>query len=142
MKNCSPPSRNFSGNIRSIGWGDSITRERDRSCFCRPFFKEIVNSGGQIHREYGLGRKRTGLMILWKHETGVQKIVLELKILRKSLERTVEEGCAQLADYLDKCGADEGHLIVFDITRDKPWEEKIFRREESFENQKIHVWGM
>ena len=74
-------------------------REAAPQLLLQAFLQRIVNSGGQIHREYGLGRKRTDLMVLWKHEKGVQKIVMELKILYKSLERTVEEGCAQLADY-------------------------------------------
>ena len=65
-----------------------------------------------------------------------------MKILRKSLKHTVSEGCAQLAEYMDKCGSDDGHLIVFDRDPEKAWEEKIFKRTETFEDWKIVVWGM
>ena len=106
------------------------------------FLQRIVNAGGCIDREYGLWRKRTDLLIAWKHEKGVQRIVMELKILRKSLKHTISEGCAQLAEYKDKCGSDDGHLIVFDRDPEKAWQEKIFKRAETFENWKIVVWGM
>ena len=65
-----------------------------------------------------------------------------MKILRKSLKHTVSEGCAHLAEYMDKCGSDDGHLIVFDRDPAKAWEEKIFKRTETFEDWKIVVWGM
>ena len=39
-------------------------------------------------------------------------------------------------------GADEGHLIVFDRNENRSWEEKIFRREDSFKGKEIWVWGM
>ena len=37
------------------------------------FLHRIVNGGGRIEREYGLGRLRTDLLILWFHAAGVQK---------------------------------------------------------------------
>ena len=117
-------------------------REAGPQLLLQAFLQRIVNSGGRIDREYGLGRKRTDLMVLWNHEKGVQKIVMELKILRKGLERTIQEGCAQLAEYMDKCAAALGHLIVFDRDPDKKWEEKIFRKNEVFEGKNIQVWGM
>ncbi len=106
------------------------------------FLQRIVNSGGRIDREYGLGRKRTDLLVIWKNETGVQKVVMELKILRKSLDHTISEGLTQTADYMDKCGSTEGHLIIFDRSPETPWEEKIFRREETHDGKQITVWGM
>jgi len=106
------------------------------------FLQRIVNSGGRIDREYGLGRKRTDLLVIWKYETGVQKVVMELKILRKSLDHTISEGLAQTADYMDKCGSSEGHLIIFDRSPETPWEEKIFHRNETHDGKNIMVWGM
>jgi hypothetical protein len=117
-------------------------REAGPQLLMQAFLQRIVNSGGLIHREYGLGRKRTDLLVVWRHEKGEQKIVVELKILHRSLKRTVEEGCLQLAEYMDKCGADDGHLVVFDRDPAKKWERKIFSREETRENKKIKVWGM
>ncbi len=117
-------------------------KEAGPQLLLQAFLQRVVNSGGRIDREYGLGRKRTDLMVLWKHGKGVQRIVMELKILRKSLKRTLEEGCSQLAEYMDKCGAEDGHLIVFDRSPDKLWEEKIFRRDETLGKIRVSVWGM
>ena len=106
------------------------------------FLQRIVNSGGRIDREYGLGRGRTDLMLAWNHETGVQKVVIELKILYKSLEATIDDGLEQTADYMDKCGANEGHLVIFDRREGRKWADKIFREEERREGKGVVVWGM
>jgi hypothetical protein len=106
------------------------------------FLQRIVNSGGRMDREYGLGRRRTDLMVAWPHDGGVQKVVLELKILRRSRERTLAEGLEQTADYMDKCGADEGHLILFDRRPERRWEEKMFRERREAAGRTITVWGM
>ncbi len=117
-------------------------REAGPQLLLQAFLQRIVNSGGRIDREYGLGRRRTDLMVIWPHVNGVQKAVIELKILYKSLERTVAEGLEGTADYMDKCGADDGHLIIFDRREDRKWEEKIFRKVEGFAGKRIVVWGM
>ena len=39
-------------------------------------------------------------------------------------------------------GAESGHLIVFDRSRERTWEERIFRREPPSEETPITVWGM
>ena len=36
------------------------------------------------------------------------------KVLRKALERTIADGVEQTRGYVDRCGAEAGHLIVFD----------------------------
>ncbi|MCP4346157.1 MAG: hypothetical protein GY795_11615 [Desulfobacterales bacterium] len=46
------------------------------------FLQRIVNSGGRVEREYGFGRKRTDLLVVWPHKTSVQKVVIELKVRR------------------------------------------------------------
>jgi len=54
--------------------------------------------------------------------------VIELKILYKSLERTIADGLTQTAEYMDKCGSEHGHLIIFDRRPDRKWADKIFRK--------------
>ena len=34
------------------------------------------------------------------------------------------------------------HLVIFDRTPDRPWQEKIFQRQESYRSATIAVWGM
>ena len=43
---------------------------------------------------------------------------------------------------MDRCGAESGHLIVFDRSQERMWEEKIFRREPPPDGPPITVWGM
>ena len=114
------------------------------------FLQRVLNSGGRIEREYGLGRGRTDLLILWPRGgegrtapgAAVDRFVIECKVLHKSLERTLREGLEQTAAYMDRCGSESGHLVIFDRSEGKPWEEKIFRRDERGRGRTITVWGM
>ena len=67
--------------------------------------------------------------------------MIECKILRKSLERTVSEGLEQTAACMDRCRAESGHLVIFD-RGDGRWEAKVFCRRERSGGTEIHVWGM
>jgi hypothetical protein len=111
------------------------------------FLQRIVNGGGYIDREYGLGRRRTDLLIrkpLTDHYGGpVQRVVLELKIKRGSLDKVIEEGLKQTTDYMDLVGSvDEGHFIIFDRSQELTWEERIWHRPYDFQGRTIIVWGM
>ena len=87
------------------------------------YLQRVVNGGGRIEREYGLGRGRTDLLVLWPSERGQpydlwRRFVIECKVLRdsarRSMEATVEQGMAQTLGYMETCRADEGHLVVID----------------------------
>ena len=87
------------------------------------YLQRVVNGGGRIEREYGLGWGRTDLLVLWPREAGQpsdlwERFVVECKVLRdsdrKSLAWTVERGVEQTLGYMKKCGAEEGHLVVID----------------------------
>jgi len=123
-------------------------KEAGPQLLMQAFLQRIVNSGGHIDREYGLGRRRTDLLVQWPLDESkgfhglIQRVVIELKILHKSLETTVAEGLSHTADYMDRVGTQGGYLIVFDRTPDTPWEKKLFVREEQYERHRIGVWGM
>ncbi len=117
-------------------------REAGPQLLMQAFLQRLVNSGGRIEREYALGRRRTDLLVIWPYAGGVQRAVLELKLVRGSPEQTMTEGLAQTAEYMDRCGAHEGHLLVFDRRPGRSWEEKIFRRSEGVRDYVIEVWGM
>ena len=111
------------------------------------FLQRIVNGGGYIDREYGLGRKRTDLLIRKPLTEGyggaVQRVVLELKIKRGAIDAVIEKGLQQTAEYMDIVGAvDEGHLIIFDRSLDKTWDERIWHRPHECQGRTIMVWGM
>ena len=44
--------------------------------------------------------------------------------------------------YMDRCGAEAGHLIVFDRARDRTSAQKIFRRAPAGDGVPVTVWGM
>ena len=106
------------------------------------FLQRVVNSGGRIEREYGLGRGRTDLLIVWRQGGRTRKFVVECKVLHKGLESTIRDGLRQTLGYMDRSNAEAGHLVVFDRTEGRQWEDKIFRREESADGRPITVWGM
>ncbi len=104
--------------------------------------QRVVNGGGRIEREYALGRGRTDLLIVWPQGGRERRFVVECKVLRKGLERTIAEGVEQTRGYVDRCGAEAGHLIVFDRAPDRPWADKIFRRATAGAGAPVTVWGM
>ena len=117
-------------------------KEAGPQLLLQAFLQRIVNSGGRIEREYGLGRRRTDLLVSWPHQGGKQLEVIELKIQHGSRQATIAEGLPQTADYMDRCGALQGHLVIFDRTEGKSWEERIFRDERIESGKTIQVWGM
>src|SRR6056297_3415346 len=125
------------------------------------FLQRIVNGGGLIDREYGLGRKRTDLYIRWPvienrfkdeqkeypfpltyNPDDLQKIVIELKLKhKKSLETVLDEGLKQTTAYVNKTGAKEAYLIIFD-QENSNWEEKVFVEKRDYDGLEITVFGM
>lgn len=113
------------------------------------FLHRVVHGGGRIEREYGLGRGRLDLLIIWPvHDGKVQRIVIEVKVLHKSLEKTIKEGLTQAYRYADMCHATETHLVIVNRSPDASWEEKIFCRREEYRVPEsgivspIVVWGI
>ena len=103
-------------------------REAAPQLILQAYLQRVVNGGGRIEREYGLGRGRTDLLVLWPREAGQPsdlwaRFVVECKVLRdsdrKSLEWTVERGVEQTLAYMQQCRAAEGHLVVMDRREDR-----------------------
>ena len=98
-------------------------REAGPQLILQAYLQRVVNGGGRIEREYGLGRGRTDLLVLWPREPDQpsdlwQRTVVECKVLRdsdrKSLESTVDAGVEQTLGYMERSGAKTGHLVVVD----------------------------
>jgi hypothetical protein len=117
-------------------------KEAGPQLLLQAFLQRIVNGGGRIEREYGLGRKRTDLLVIWPAGQATQRVVLELKLQRGTVEKVLEEGLAQTGEYLDRCGAQEGHLVIFDRRANRAWEEKIYHRTMTHGAHTIQVWGL
>ena len=71
-----------------------------------------------------------------------RKTVIECKLLHGSLARTTRHGLEQTRAYMDRCTAEAGHLVIFDRTAGRSWDDKIFRRTETAGGLPVTVWGM
>jgi hypothetical protein len=122
-------------------------KESGPQLLLQAFLQRVVNGGGYIDREYGLGRGRTDLLIRKPLTDGyggpVQYIVLELKIKRASVPKTIALGLQQITEYMDKAAPDaEGHFILFNRDKSATWSKKIWHRKETYNGRTITVWGM
>lgn len=83
------------------------------------YFHRIVNGGGFIDYEYGIGWKRADLLIRQPYrdaegKRAVQRAVFELKVWHTRQPDPLAEGLSQLDAYLDRLELDTGTLIIFD----------------------------
>jgi hypothetical protein len=129
-------------------WSEGFSyKESAPQLIMQAFLQRIINGGGRINREYGLGRRRTDLFIEWPLDEKqglygpIQRIVIEIKLRRGALETVIAQGLEQTADYVRRVGADEAHLMIFDRDSKQTWDERIWRRSERFGDLPIDVWG-
>ena len=88
------------------------------------FLQRVVNGGGYIDREYGIGRGRIDLLVRWPYlEDGArvwQREALELKVWAEGRPDPMERGLGQLDGYLERLGLDTGVLVIFDRRESAP----------------------
>jgi hypothetical protein len=91
------------------------------------FLQRLVNGGGYIEREYGLGRKRLDLLIRWftgvdaaGMPTGEDRHALELKVWRDGQKDPLVKGLEQIDGYLERLGLATGTLLLFDARSTAP----------------------
>ena len=106
------------------------------------FCQRVMNRGGFVEREYGLGRGRTDLLLRWPRDDGWDRFVVECKVRYGSREETERRGLEQTAAYLDRCDAEAGHLVIFDRDPNRSWNDKIYHRETTVGETPITIWGM
>jgi hypothetical protein len=99
------------------------------------FLQRLVNGGGYIEREYGLGRKRLDLLIRWFTgvdtaglPTGEDRHALELKVWRDGQRDPLRQGLEQIDGYLERLELATGTLMLFDARSTAPkgddWENR------------------
>ena len=113
------------------------------------YLQRVVNSGGRIEREYAVGRGRTDLLIEWQRvrlggRVHTRKYVIECKVRRAGVgfDRLIREGLEQTAAYMDGCGAESGHLLIFDVRPGQPWEDRLYRKDPEQDGHPITIWGI
>jgi hypothetical protein len=83
------------------------------------FLQRVVNGGGYVDREYGVGRGRIDLLVRWPYTKpdgtrAVQRRALELKVRRDGEPDPLQKGLAQLDGYLAQLRLKRGTLVIFD----------------------------
>ena len=91
------------------------------------WLQRLVNGGGTIDREVGIGRQRIDLVIRWpwtdaSGARAVQRAAFELKVWRDRDKKgdPTARGLVQLDGYLARLGLDEGVLVIFDCRATAP----------------------
>ncbi|MCX4245046.1 ATP-binding protein [Paraliomyxa miuraensis] len=110
-------------------------REAGPHLMLMAFLQRIVNGGGTIVREYGLGRGALDLLIEWRG----QRHAIEVKLRRGPT--TEDRALEQVARYLDRLGLSDGWLVMFDLRKGPSWDEKITQREVEHDGKRVHVVG-
>ncbi|MBK8251376.1 MAG: AAA-like domain-containing protein [Polyangiaceae bacterium] len=120
------------GHLAADGFG---YKESGPHLMLTAFLQRIVNGGGQIQREYGLGRGALDLLITWR---GVRHAV-EVKLKRQT--QTESRAVEQVLRYLDTLGLTEGWLILFDLRSTLPWEQRLTQRTVEVLGKQVHIVG-
>jgi len=74
------------------------------------FLHRVVNGEGTLEREYAIGSGRMDLCLRY----GALTLAMELKLWRDGRPDPLQEGLAQLDDYLAGLGLNRGWLVIFD----------------------------
>jgi hypothetical protein len=110
-------------------------REAAPHLILQAYLQRVANGGALIEREFATGTRRVDLCLTWAG----RRYPIELKLYAG--DKTVAEGCRQLAAYMDTLGCQEGWLIVFDRRPEVPWDEKLYWRTESVGGKALHLVG-
>ncbi len=99
------------------------------------FLQRVINSGGEILREYAYGTRRIDLCVVFAEH----KYPIELKI--NYGKKTISDGLEQLSEYMDGFGEKIGWLVVFDRKKNTTWDEKIYWKTEKYNDKIINIVG-
>ena len=99
------------------------------------FLQRVTNGGGHINREMALGTGRLDLCVEFRGG----RYAIEVKT---SANFKGEKSYEQCAKYLDSLGLSEGWMPIFEKSKEKSWDEKIYSRDEVVDGKTIHVIGL
>ena len=99
------------------------------------FLQRVTNGGGHINREMALGQGRLDLCVEFRGA----RYAIEVKT---SANFKGDDSYKQCAKYLDDLGLSEGWMPIFDKSKTKTWDEKIYTRDETVNGKTIHVLGL
>jgi hypothetical protein len=120
------------GHLAAAGFA---YREAGPHLMLMAFLQRVVNGGGRVEREYGLGRGALELMIFWNQE----RHAIEVKLRRDT--ETELEALDQVARYLDRAELGVGWLVMFDLHKEGSWSDKLYVREVAHAGKQIRLVG-
>ncbi|MCX4240825.1 AAA-like domain-containing protein [Paraliomyxa miuraensis] len=120
------------GHLAAEGFG---YRESGPHLMLMAFLQRVINGGGRVEREYGLGRGALDLRIEWQG----QQHAIEVKLRRDT--ETEADALDQVTRYLDGLGLGEGWLVMFDLRKGPSWAEKLFVREVEHQGKAVRIVG-
>ena len=95
------------------------------------FLQRLVNGGGTIELEYGLGTRRLDILVRWHVRRDAfgaaleeDRHAIEVKVWRDGDADPLTEGLAQLDAYCDRLALAAGTLVIFDArstAESVPW---------------------
>jgi len=114
-------------------WGSDMSgyKEAAAQLVTNTFLQRVINGGGEIGREYGIGRKRMDIYIKRPYYIGsgnnktlkIQKIVLEVKTIKddQSYDTVMQKAMTQTAEYAKLVGVSEAEILIFNRGEKPRW---------------------
>jgi len=99
------------------------------------FLQRVTNGGGHINREMAVGAGRLDLCVEFRGA----RYAVEVKT---SDNFKGEKSFAQCAKYLDTLELSEGWMPIFDKSKEKDWNEKIYNQDIQFNGKTLHIVGL
>ncbi|MEM9458610.1 MAG: hypothetical protein AAGF11_30825 [Myxococcota bacterium] len=110
-------------------------REAGPHLMLMAFLPRVVNGGGRLEREYGLGRRALDLMVHWRGQMHASEVK------RRRDTETEGEALDQRVPYLDHAGLHEGWLVMFDLRSTLSWTERLTRRHVEHRGKQVCIVG-
>jgi len=102
----------------------------------------VENSGKRMPDSSGPYSALRRLLSRWSEE-GPRPLVLMIDEIDALIGDSLISVLRQLrSGYTERYGVGHGHLVVFDRSESRSWDEKVFRREKSVDGRAVTVWGM
>src|SRR5690606_41294174 len=108
-------------------------REAGPHLMLMAFLQRVVNGGGTVMREYGLGRGAPDLVVEWQG----RRHAIEVKLRRDTV--TEQRALDQATGYLDRLGLPEGWLVMFDLRSTLPWAERLTTRTVEHRGKQVSI---
>jgi len=125
-------------------------REASAQLITLTFLQRIINGGGDIHREYAIGRKRMDIYVKRFYYVGaqktlqIQKIVLEVKTIRddQNYDTIIQKTFEQTSEYAKSVGVTEAEILIFNRGEKPRWSAVDSVEETEYDGVRLRIWKL